>query len=69
MTAEEYRRRCHGTALARARHDGLLRNGLLLAGLSGDARHLPAVRALLGSPHPGVQAAARWAEARLAGSR
>jgi epoxyqueuosine reductase len=69
MTAEEYRRRCHGTALARARHDGLLRNGLLLAGLSGDARYLPAVRAQLGSPYPGVRAAAAWAAARLPGSR
>jgi epoxyqueuosine reductase len=63
---EEYRRRFHGTALARARLDGLVRNGCLLAGLSGDRGHLPAIRALLASPHAGVRAAARWALERLA---
>jgi epoxyqueuosine reductase len=68
MSAEEYRRRCHGTALARARHDGLVRNGVLLAGLSGDGRYLSAVREHLESPHPGVRAAARWAAARLEGA-
>jgi len=62
---EEYRRRFHGTALARARRDGLVRNGLLQAGLSGDRRQLEAVRAHLDSPFPGVRAAARWAEAQL----
>ena len=66
LSEEDYRRRYHGTALARARRDGLLRNGLLQAGLSGEVRHLPAVRAHLESPFPGVRAAARWAEAQLA---
>ncbi len=61
----EYRRRFNGTALARARFDGLVRNAVLLAGRSGDRRHLPAVRALLGSPFDGVRAAARWAVERL----
>lgn len=65
MTDAEYRRRCNGTALARARYDGLKRNGLLLAGLSGDARYLSAVKEYLASPHEGVRAAARWAAARL----
>jgi epoxyqueuosine reductase len=67
LAEEDYRRRYHGTALARARYDGLVRNALLQAGLSGDARHLPAVRARLASPFPGVRAAAAWAEAQLAG--
>jgi epoxyqueuosine reductase len=58
---EEYRRRFYGTALARARHDGLVRNAILAAGRSGDRRHLEAVRAHLESPHEGVRAAARWA--------
>jgi epoxyqueuosine reductase len=62
----EYRRRFYGTAIARARYDGLLRNALLAAGRSGDRRHLEAVRAHLTSPHEGVRAAARWAVDRLA---
>jgi epoxyqueuosine reductase len=67
LTEEEYRRRYHGTALARARYDGLLRNALLQAGLSGDDGWLEAVRGHLGSAYPGVQAAARWALAQLGG--
>ncbi len=65
MTEDEYRRRYHGTALARARHDGLVRNGILQAGLQRDRRCLEAVRARLASPHPGVRAAAEWAVARI----
>jgi len=62
---EEYRARFNGTSLARARHDGLVRNGLLAAGRSGDARYAPAVRERLESPYPGVRAAARWALERI----
>jgi epoxyqueuosine reductase len=62
---EEYRARCYGTSLARARYDGLLRNALLAAGHAGDPRRLPAVRAHLASPFPGVRAAAEWAAGRL----
>lgn len=66
LDADRYRRRFHGTSLARARHDGLVRNALLLAGASGDRRHLPAIRAHLASPlGDGVRAAARWALERL----
>ncbi len=64
---EEYRRRFWGTALARARYDGLLRNAILVAGRSGEPRRLEAVSLHLESPFPGVRAAARWAVARLAG--
>lgn len=60
-----YARRFHGTAFARARLDGLVRNAALHAGRSGDRRHLPALRRLLASPHVGVAAAAAWALARL----
>jgi epoxyqueuosine reductase len=67
LTEAEYRRRYHGTALARARYDGLLRNGLLQAGLSGDRSWSEAVRRHLESPYPGVRAAAAWALARLEG--
>ncbi len=65
LTPEAYARRFHGTALARARYDGLLRNALLAAGTSGDARHLEGVRAHAASELPGVREAARWALARL----
>lgn len=65
LSEEDYARRFHGTALARARRDGLVRNALLLAGGSGDARWLPLVRPHLASPFPGVRAAAEWALARL----
>jgi epoxyqueuosine reductase len=65
LTAEDYQRRFYGTALARARYDGLLRNAVLAAGHAGDPRRLPAVRALLDSPHEGVRAAARWTVERL----
>jgi len=65
---DEYRRRFYGTALARARYDGLLRNAVLAAGRSRDARRREAVRAHLSSPFPGVRAAAEWALGRL-GSR
>ncbi len=57
----EYARRFHGTSLARARLDGLQRNAALLAGESGDARFIPLLRPLLGSPHDGVRAAVAWA--------
>jgi len=62
---EGFHRRFDGTALARARHDGLLRNAILAAGWLGDRRHLEAVRAHLGSELPGVRQAALWAAARL----
>jgi epoxyqueuosine reductase len=62
---EEYRARFHGTSLARARFDGLVRNAILLAGGSGDARFAPAIRPHLASPHEAVRAAAQWALAVL----
>ena len=66
LTEDDYRGRFYGTSLARARYDGLVRNALLAAGGSGDARYLGAIRARLDSPYPGVRAAAEWAAARLA---
>lgn len=65
LTEAEYARRFHGTALARARLDGLVRNAALLAGASGEARWVPLLRPLLDSPHDGVRAAAAWALGRL----
>jgi epoxyqueuosine reductase len=65
LTLDEYRRRFYGTALARARYDGLLRNAVLAAGHAGDPRRLPAIEAHLASEFPGVREAARWAITRL----
>jgi epoxyqueuosine reductase len=65
LTAADYARRYHGTALARARFDGLVRNALLVAGGSGDPRWRPLVAAWRASPHQGIRAAADWAMARL----
>jgi epoxyqueuosine reductase len=65
LTPPEYARRFHGTAMARARLDGLVRNAALLAGASGEPRWIPLLRPLLGSPHDGVRAAAAWALSRL----
>jgi epoxyqueuosine reductase len=65
LSEDEYRARFHGTSLARARYDGLLRNAALAAGRSGDRRHRAALRRHLSGPFPGVRAAAEWALARL----
>jgi epoxyqueuosine reductase len=65
MTVEEYGRRFHGTALARARFDGLVRNACLLAVGSGGDEEVASLRALAQSPFPGVGDAARWALRRL----
>ena len=65
LTQPEYARRFNGTAMARARLDGLIRNAALLAGASGEPRWIPLLRPLLESPHDGVRAAAAWALGRL----
>jgi epoxyqueuosine reductase len=62
-----YARRFHGTALARARFDGLVRNALLLAGASGQARWGPLVERWKDDPRDGIRAAAAWALGRLGG--
>jgi epoxyqueuosine reductase len=68
LTPPEHAHRFNGTAMARARMDGLIRNAALLAGASGEPRWIPLLRPLLQSPHDGVRAAAAWALSRL-GSR
>jgi len=69
LTFEEYQRGFYGTALARARYEGLVRNALLAAGASGDRRRAAAVAAHRDSEFPGVRAAARWAAARMGPDR
>jgi len=65
LSPEGYRQRFYGTALARAGHAGLVRNGVLVAGANGEGRFASAVRRLEGSGLPGVAEAARWASGRL----
>jgi epoxyqueuosine reductase len=65
LTEAEYARRFHGTSLARARFDGLVRNAALLAGASGDPRWRPLLEPLRESPHEGVRVAVAWALSRL----
>lgn len=65
LTHDEFRARFHGTALARAGHAGLVRNGALVAGSAGEAALEPDLRRLEGSDLPGVAEAARWALDRL----
>jgi epoxyqueuosine reductase len=67
LSFEEYQRRFYGTALARARYEGLLRNAVLAAGHAGDVGRLAALRRHLESPFPGVREAAAWSVARLEG--
>jgi epoxyqueuosine reductase len=67
LTPEEYRRRFWGTALARARYEGLVRNALLAAGHAGDPKRLEAVRTHFASEFPGVREAASWAAGKLGG--
>ena len=68
LTEDEYRARFYGTALARARYEGLVRNAALAAAQAGDPRRAPLLRALLDSPFEGVRAAARFALGRLEGA-
>jgi epoxyqueuosine reductase len=69
LSEEEYRARFHGTSLARARYDGLVRNAILLAGASGDPGRADAIRPHLASPHGAIRAAAEWALAALERAR
>jgi epoxyqueuosine reductase len=65
LSEEDYGRAFHGTALARARYQGLLRNAVLAAAAAGDRRRLPAIEAHRESPFPEVRAAVLAALARL----
>jgi len=66
---EEYRARFYGTALARAGHAGLVRNGLLVAGAAREEALETEIRGREGSALPGVAEAAAWAIGRLGSGR
>lgn len=67
MGHEEWSERARGTAMARPKHFGTVRNALIAAGASGAPELLEICARRLGDPHPGVRDAARWAVRRLGG--
>ncbi len=69
LTEDEFRARYRGTALARTKRRGLLRNAALVLGNTGDERALPALRRALADPEPLVRDAVAWAIARIEGRR
>jgi epoxyqueuosine reductase len=65
LSPDDFRRRFRGTALARTKRGGLLRNAALVLGNRGDAAALPALRRALDDAEPLVRDAAAWAIARI----
>jgi epoxyqueuosine reductase len=62
-----FRTRYSGTALMRARFDGMRRNACIVLGNRGDPEALPALRAAAGDPDPMLRETALWAIARIEG--
>ncbi len=65
LTPEEFTRRFRGTALARAKRAGLLRNACVALGNLADPAHLPALTIALRDSEPLVRGHAAWALGRL----
>jgi epoxyqueuosine reductase len=63
--AEDFRRSIRGTALARSRRAGLLRNAALILGTRGVVEAIPALTALLEDPDPVIRDASAWALRRI----
>lgn len=63
---DEFRRALKGTALARSKRAGLVRNAALVLGGRGVVEAVPALAALLADADEGVRAAASWALRRIA---
>ena len=66
MDEAGFRQRFAGPPVKRTGRDRVVRNALIAAGNSGDARLVPAVVALLDDASPLVRAMAVWALLRLA---
>ncbi len=67
MPYEEWEQRARGTAMARPKHFGTVRNALIAAGDTGAPALLDACATRLDDPHAGVSDAAAWAVRRLGG--
>jgi epoxyqueuosine reductase len=65
MDTEEFRRKIKGTALARAKRVGLIRNAALILGNRLVIEAAPALRRLLDDADEGVREAAAWALSRI----
>jgi epoxyqueuosine reductase len=65
LSRERYQELVPGTALARAKYDGLRRNAAYALGAARDREALPVLELLLGDPSELVRSAARWAIERL----
>ena len=63
----EFRRRYSGTALMRAKWEGMRRNACIVLGNRRDPAALPALRRAAGDADPVVREHAGWAIARIAG--
>lgn len=61
LTPEQYALLIPGTALARAKYDGLRRNAAYALGAARDALARPLLEKLAQDPSPHVRSAARWA--------
>lgn len=61
----EFRRRLKGTALARSKRSGLLRNAAIILGNRGVHAALPALRVLLGDEDATIRETAAWAISRI----
>ncbi len=65
LSRERYEEAVRGTALGRAKYDGLRRNAIYALGASGDRTALPLLERLAGDESELVREAARWAIRRL----
>jgi len=66
LDREGYAERFHGSAMQRARLEGLKRNAAIAMGNRGEPRYVPALeRALAREDDPAVREAAAWALARI----
>jgi epoxyqueuosine reductase len=65
----EFRRRFSGTALMRAKWEGLRRNACVVLGNRGDAADVALLARTLADPDPTLRAHAAWALGRIGGAR
>lgn len=65
LTPEDFRRLFRGSAIRRAKYQGLRRNAAVAMGNSGNPAFLPQLEQLASDPDPVVAEHARWALARL----
>ena len=65
MDEATFRSRYSGTALMRAKWEGMRRNACIVLGNRGDPAGLPALQGALGDPDPVVREHAAWAIGRL----